>query len=154
MGILVLRLVCNNSQCHSDASAWFSKISGAIFPIVLGHEGAGIVESVGEDVTEFQPGHQVIPLFLPQCRQCKVCKQGDGNFCLQFLGMQMKGLLPDGTSRLSCRGQTLHTFVGCGTFTEYAVIHEMNLAKINSNAPLDKVCLLSCGVSTGYGAGK
>jgi S-(hydroxymethyl)glutathione dehydrogenase / alcohol dehydrogenase len=127
-------------------------IIGANFPIVLGHEGAGIVESVGDGVTAFKIGDHVIPLFLPQCKECPICLHATANFCLQFVGTQMKGLMPDGTSRISCRGEKLFTFVGCSTFAEYAVLAEMNLCKINNKAPLDKVCLLSCGVSTGYGA--
>lgn len=119
---------------------------------MLGHEGAGIVESVGESVTRFQPGDHVIPLFLPQCRECKICKHETANLCVEFMGQQFKGLMRDGTSRLSCRGEKLFTFTGCSTFSEYSVLSENNLAKINVAAPLDKVCLLSCGVSTGYGA--
>lgn len=128
------------------------KILGPNFPTVLGHEGAGIVESVGEGVTAFKTGDHVIPLFLPQCKECPVCKHETANFCLQFGGQQIKGLMPDGTSRLSCRGEKLFTFAGCSTFAEYAVLAEINLCKINDKAPLDKVCLLSCGVTTGYGA--
>lgn len=122
------------------------------FPIVVGHEAAGIVESVGDGVTELQPGDHVISLFLPQCKQCRTCKNESTNFCYHFVGAQMKGVLPDGTSRMSCRGQKLFTFAGCSTFTEYTVMAAMNLTKINKKAPLDKVCLLSCGVPTGYGA--
>lgn len=125
---------------------------GACFPCVLGHEGAGIVESVGEGVTAFQPGDHVIPLFLPQCKDCKICQHETANFCLKFTGQQMQGFMDDGTSRLSCRGEKLLHFVGCSTFSEYAVLSESNLTKINAKAPLDKVCLLSCGVTTGYGA--
>lgn len=109
-----------------------------------------ITESVGEGVTGFAAGDHVIPLYLPQCKQCPVCLHEKGNFCFQFMGMQMKGLMPDGTSRLhSSDGQTLHTFMGCGTFSEYVVMSQMNLVKINPNAPLEKVCLLGCGVTTG-----
>jgi S-(hydroxymethyl)glutathione dehydrogenase/alcohol dehydrogenase len=120
--------------------------------VVLGHEGAGVVESVGEGVTAFKTGDHVIPLFLPQCKKCVICKHKTANFCLQFGGNQVKGLMPDGTSRISCRGHDLFTFVGCSTFAEFSVLSEANLCKINDKAPLDKVCLLSCGVSTGYGA--
>lgn len=122
--------------------------------MILGHEGAGVVESVGEGVTNFAVGDHVIPLFLPQCEKCPVCVQDRGNFCYQFMGMQIKGLLPDGTSRMhSADGQDFHTFMGCGTFSEYIVVPEMNLVKINSKAKLDAVCLIGCGVTTGYGAG-
>lgn len=138
--------------CHSDASAKAGTIVGSVFPIILGHEGAGIVESVGDGVTAFKAGDHVIPLFLPQCKECVICKHETANFCLEFAGNQTKGLMPDGTSRLSCRGKKLMKFVGCGTFAEYSVLSEFNLCKINDKAPLNKVCLLSCGVSTGYGA--
>lgn len=114
-----------------------------------------MVESVGEGVTNFAVGDHVIPLFLPQCQKCPVCVQDRGNFCFQFMGMQMKGLMPDGTSRMhSVDGQTFHTFMGCGTFSEYTVVPEMNLVKINPKAKLESVCLIGCGVTTGYGAGK
>lgn len=122
------------------------------FPLVAGHEAAGVVESVGEDVTDFKAGDHVIALFLPQCRKCKFCKHETSNFCVHFAGAQMKGVMADGTSRISCRGQRLFSFTGCGTFSEFTVMAAMNLAKINDKAPLDKVCLFSCGIPTGYGA--
>lgn len=125
---------------------------GTTFPTVLGHEGAGIVESVGAGVTNFKAGDHVIPIFLPQCKQCHVCKHETANFCLQFAGKQLQGLMPDGTSRISCRGEKLFTFCGCSTFSEFTVVSQHSIAKINETAPLEKVCLLSCGVSTGYGA--
>lgn len=103
-------------------------------------------------MTAFNVGDHVIPLFLPQCKECKICKHETANLCLQFAGEQMKGLMPDGTSRLACRGKKLFTFVGCSTFAEYAVLSENSLAKVNEKAPLEKICLLSCGVPTGYGA--
>lgn len=120
--------------------------------MVVGHEAAGVVESVGEGVTDFKAGDHVITLFLPQCKECKFCKHETSNFCVHFVGAQLKGVMPDGTSRMSCRGQSLFTFVGCSTFTEFTVMAAINLAKINDKAPLDKVCLLSCGITTGYGA--
>ena len=143
---------CFFYQCHSDASAVAGRILGTQFPMVVGHEGSGIVESVGEGVIAFKVGDHVIPIFLPQCKECIMCKHETANFCLQFAGQSMYGLMPDGTSRISCRGEKLHTFVGCSTFSEYSVIAEHSLAKINDKAPLEKVCLLSCGVPTGYGA--
>lgn len=139
-----------SSQCHSDASGQSAKFQCS-FPIVLGHEAAGVVESVGEGVTSVKAGDHVITLFLPQCRECKPCQHETANFCVHFV-QQINGLMLDGTSRMSCRGQQLHTFVGCGTFSEYTVVLEMNLTKINERAPLDKVCLFSCGLTTGYGA--
>lgn len=119
---------------------------------MFGHEGAGIVESIGEGVSDFKAGDHVITLFLPQCKECKICKHETANFCQRFAETQFMGLLPDGTSRLSCRGEPLRTFFGCSTFSEYTVMPAINLCKINDKAPLDKVCLLSCGIPTGYGA--
>lgn len=109
-------------------------IEGIIFPMVLGHEGAGIVESTGDGVTEFKRGDHVIPLFMPQCRECKPCKNADANQCVHF---EPTGWMPDGTSRLSVRGQPLTTALSCGTFSEYTVLPKINLCKINANAPLD-----------------
>lgn len=128
------------------------KFESVQFPLVAGHEGAGIVESVGEGVTSFKPGDHVIPLFLPQCKKCKTCKHESANLCEQFLDGQLKGLMHDDTSRLSCRGQQLFVFLGCGTFAEYVVSSENNLCKINKQAPLDKICLIGCAITTGYGA--
>jgi S-(hydroxymethyl)glutathione dehydrogenase/alcohol dehydrogenase len=119
--------------------------------MVLGHEGAGIVESVGEGVTELKAGDHVIPIFLPQCRECKVCKHPTANFCLKFID-QGNGLMPDGTSRMHCKGKDLHRFLGVSSFSEYSVLPAYNVAKVDPKAPLEKVCLLSCGVATGYGA--
>ena len=124
-------------------------MSKSKFPTILGHEGAGIVESVGDDVILFKPGDHVIPLFLPQCRECKSCNDSSANFCLKF---SSSGLMPDGTSRLSCHGQQLYSFLSCSTLAEYSVLPVINLCKINKKAPLDKICLLGCGVTTGYGA--
>jgi len=138
--------------CHSDLSVLNGSLIQSKFPIILGHEGSGIVESVGEGVTAFKPGDHVIPLFLPQCKNCKICKHDlDANLCLKFSGGK-EGLMMDGTSRLTCRGQKLFSFLSCSTFSEYGVVADINLCKINEKAPLEKVCLLSCGVTTGYGA--
>ncbi|KAL7030688.1 hypothetical protein ACKWTF_006752 [Chironomus riparius] len=144
--------VIHTGICHSDVSACSGKFIGVQFPVVVGHEASGIVESVGDGVENFKTGDHVITLFLPQCNKCRVCQKGNSNACLEFMGAQIRGVMPDGTSRISCRGETLYTFVGCSTFAEYTVVPEMNLAKINTNAPMDKVCLLSCGISTGYGS--
>lgn len=122
--------------------------------MILGHEGAGIVESVGEEVTSFAVGDHVIPMYLPQCKKCAVCVLEKGNVCHKFKDILMSGLMPDGTSRLhSADGKDFHTFMGCGTFSEYIVVHEMSLVKINPKANLESICLLGCGVPTGYGAG-
>ncbi|XP_054239297.1 alcohol dehydrogenase 1 isoform X2 [Indicator indicator] len=137
--------------CRSDDHA----ITGAIvmpFPIILGHEAAGIVESVGQGVTSVKPGDKVIPLFIPQCGECSTCLNTKGNMCCKTDLGSSSGFLPDGTSRFTCKGKTVHHFVGTSTFTEYTVVHECAVAKIDSGAPLEKVCLIGCGFSTGYGA--
>ncbi|XP_034938468.1 alcohol dehydrogenase class-3 [Chelonus insularis] len=138
--------------CHTDAYTLSGADPEGIFPCVLGHEGSGIVESVGEDVTEFKPGDHVVPLYIPQCRECKFCKSPKTNLCSVIRLTQGKGQMPDGTSRFTCKGKTLAHFMGCSTFSEYTVVADISLAKIDPAAPLDKVCLLGCGVSTGYGA--
>lgn len=117
----------------------------------MGHEGSGIIESVGEGVSKFKPGDSVLLIFLGQCDSCRVCTVGIGNTCQKF-GKFGKGLMPDGTSRFTCNGKKIFHFVGTSTFTEYTVVHENHCVKINSNAPLEKVCLLSCGIPTGYGS--
>ncbi|XP_033200573.1 alcohol dehydrogenase class-3 Fdh [Bombus vancouverensis nearcticus] len=138
--------------CHTDAYTLDGLDPEGVFPCVLGHEGSGIVESVGEDVTEFKPGDHVIPLYIPQCKECKFCTHPNTNLCSKIRVTQGKGVMPDGTSRFTCKGQTLAHFMGCSTFSEYTVVADISLAKIDPIAPLDKVCLLGCGVSTGYGA--
>jgi S-(hydroxymethyl)glutathione dehydrogenase/alcohol dehydrogenase len=119
---------------------------------VLGHEGAGIVESVGEGVTDVAVGDHVVPLYIPECRACKFCASGKTNLCSVIRVTQGRGQMPDGTSRLSCRGTPLAHFMGCSTFAEYAVLAAISVAVVPKGAPLDKICLLGCGVSTGYGA--
>ncbi|XP_014231700.1 alcohol dehydrogenase class-3 [Trichogramma pretiosum] len=138
--------------CHTDAYTLNGLDPEGIFPCILGHEGSGIVESVGADVTEFKEGDHVIPLYIPQCRDCKFCKSPKTNVCSKIRLTQGKGVMPDGTSRFRCNGKTLYHFMGCSTFAEYTVVADISLAKIDPSAPLDKVCLLGCGVSTGYGA--
>ncbi|XP_050477671.1 alcohol dehydrogenase class-3 [Bombus huntii] len=138
--------------CHTDAYTLDGLDPEGVFPCILGHEGSGIVESVGEDVTEFKAGDHVIPLYIPQCKECKFCKHPNTNLCSKIRVTQGKGVMPDGTSRFTCKGQTLAHFMGCSTFSEYTVVADISLAKIEPIAPLDKVCLLGCGVSTGYGA--
>ncbi|CAG0918564.1 unnamed protein product [Notodromas monacha] len=138
--------------CHTDAYTLDGHDPEGIFPSVLGHEGAGIVESVGEGVTSVQRGDHVIPLYIPQCGECKFCQSSKTNLCGKIRATQGKGLMPNGTSRLSCNGETLFHFMGCSTFSEYTVVAEISVCKIAVEAPLDKVCLLGCGISTGYGA--
>ncbi|XP_006893166.1 PREDICTED: alcohol dehydrogenase 6 [Elephantulus edwardii] len=122
-----------------------------IFPSILGHEGAGIVESVGEGVSTVKTGDKVIMLFLPQCRECDACLNPKGNFCIKFKE-SYTGRMSDGTVRFTCRGIPIYHFGNTSTFSEYTVINENSLAKIDAGAPLEKVCLMSCGFSTGYGA--
>lgn len=116
---------------------------------IAGHEGAGIVESIGEGVTEFAPGDTVVPLFLPQCKECSVCLHKTANACKE---LSMAGTMADGTSRMSCKGETLYSFVGCSTFSEYSVVSVNSLCKINPEAPLDRISIYSCGFCTGYGS--
>ncbi|XP_034970084.1 alcohol dehydrogenase 1A [Zootoca vivipara] len=137
--------------CRSDDHV----ISGAFampFPIILGHEAAGVVESVGEGVTCVKPGDKVIPLFVPQCGKCTSCQSTRGNLCSENDLSEARGLMLDGTSRFTCKGKKLHNFISTSTFTEYTVVHENAVVKIDDAAPLEKVCLIGCGFSTGYGA--
>ncbi|XP_020284029.1 alcohol dehydrogenase class-3 [Pseudomyrmex gracilis] len=138
--------------CHTDAYTLDGLDPEGVFPCILGHEGSGIVESVGEGVTEFQPGDHVVPLYIPQCGDCKFCKSPKTNLCSKIRDTQGKGVMPDGTKRFTCKGTPIAHFMGCSTFSEYTVVADISLAKINPKAPMDKVCLLGCGVSTGYGA--
>ncbi|KAL4240474.1 NAD/NADP dependent alcohol dehydrogenase [Mactra antiquata] len=146
--------VVANSTCHSDLHV----IDGALWekrmqcPLILGHEGAGIVESVGEGVTEVQAGDHVIPLWNPQCRECENCKSNKTNVCSKLRDTQNAGLMPDKTTRFTCNGKTVYHFMGCSTFSEYTVVSDLSICKINPEAPLDKVCVIGCGISTGYGA--
>jgi len=138
--------------CHTDAYTLDGHDPEGLFPCVLGHEGGGIVESVGEGVTDFKAGDHVIPLYIPQCYECKFCKSPKTNLCGKIRLTQGKGVMPNGTSRFTCKGKSLYHFMGCSTFSEYTVVAEISLCKVNEKAPLDKVCLLGCGISTGYGA--
>jgi len=138
--------------CHTDAFTLSGDDPEGIFPSVLGHEGGGVVVEVGEGVTSVQPGDHVIPLYTAECRKCKFCLSGKTNLCQAVRATQGKGLMPDGTTRFSFEGQPIHHYMGCSTFSEYTVVAEVSVAKINPAAPLEKVCLLGCGVTTGIGA--
>lgn len=138
--------------CHTDAFTLSGHDPEGAFPVILGHEGAGLVESVGEGVTKFKPGDSVIPLYIPQCGECKFCKNPKTNLCQKIRETQGRGLMPDHTSRFTCKGKQLFHFMGTSTFSEYTVVADVSLARVRSDAPLDKVCLLGCGISTGYGA--
>jgi S-(hydroxymethyl)glutathione dehydrogenase / alcohol dehydrogenase len=150
-GECLVRLVATG-VCHTDAYTMSGRDPSGLFPAVLGHEGGGIVEEVGPGVASLRPGDHVIPLYVPECRNCKFCLSGKTNLCGALLATQGKGLMPDGTSRLSHRGRTLHHYMGTSTFAEYTVVPAVALAKIRPDAPLDKVCLLGCGITTGIGA--
>lgn len=121
------------------------------FPVIVGHEATGLVESIGEGVTTVKPGDKVIPLFMPQCRECNACRNPDGNLCIKS-DITGRGVLDDGTTRFSCKGKPVYHFMNTSTFTEYTVVDEFSVAKIDDAAPPEKVCLIGCGFSTGYGA--
>ncbi|GGO68161.1 S-(hydroxymethyl)glutathione dehydrogenase/class III alcohol dehydrogenase [Bowmanella pacifica] len=144
--------VIASGVCHTDAFTLSGEDPEGIFPAILGHEGGGIVESVGEGVTSLSVGDHVIPLYTPECGECKFCLSGKTNLCQKIRATQGKGLMPDGTSRFSINGQPIFHYMGCSTFSEYTVLPEIALAKINPKAPLEEVCLLGCGVTTGMGA--
>jgi S-(hydroxymethyl)glutathione dehydrogenase/alcohol dehydrogenase len=150
-GECLVRLVATG-VCHTDAYTLGGRDPSGLFPAVLGHEGGGVVEEVGPGVAGLRPGDHVIPLYIPECRACKFCLSGRTNLCGAILATQAKGLMPDGTSRLGHRGRMLHHYMGTSTFAEYTVVPEIALAKIRPDAPLDKVCLLGCGITTGIGA--
>jgi len=138
--------------CHTDAYNLDGFDPEGAFPVILGHEGGGIVESVGEGVTNVKPGDHVIPLYIPQCYECKFCKSPKTNLCHKVRATQGRGVMPDGTTRFTCKGKEIFHFMGCSTFSEYTVVADVSVAKVNEKAPLEKVCLLGCGISTGYGA--
>ena len=148
----VLVEIMATGVCHTDAYTLEGKDSEGIFPSVLGHEGAGIVREVGAGVTSVKVGDHVIPLYTPECRQCKSCLSQKTNLCTHIRATQGKGLMPDGTSRFSYKGQTIYHYMGCSTFSNFTVLPEIALAKIREDAPFDKACYIGCGVTTGVGA--
>mgnify|MGYP001068963506 CR=1 FL=1 len=148
----VLVRITHTGVCHTDAFTLSGDDPEGLFPAVLGHEGGGIVVEVGEGVTSVQPGDHVIPLYTAECGVCKFCRSGKTNLCQAVRATQGKGVMPDGTSRFSYEGKPLFHYMGTSTFSEYTVCAEVSLAKIDPQAPLEKVCLLGCGVTTGIGA--
>ncbi|APP81842.1 S-(hydroxymethyl)glutathione dehydrogenase/class III alcohol dehydrogenase [Xanthomonas hortorum pv. vitians] len=148
----VLVRITHTGVCHTDAFTLSGDDPEGIFPSVLGHEGGGIVEEIGEGVTSVKVGDHVIPLYTAECRKCKFCLSGKTNLCQAVRATQGKGLMPDGTTRFSYNGEPIYHYMGCSTFSEYTVVPEISLAVVNPEAPLEKVCLLGCGVTTGIGA--
>jgi len=150
-GEVLVRIVASG-VCHTDAFTLSGADPEGLFPAILGHEGGGIVEEVGAGVTSVRPGDHVIPLYTPECGECSFCASGKTNLCQAIRITQGQGLMPDGTSRFSSGDRALFHYMGTSTFSEYTVMPEIAVAKINSAAPLDKVCLLGCGITTGIGA--
>ena len=138
--------------CHTDAFTLSGEDPEGMFPAILGHEGAGVVVEVGAGVTSLAVGDHVIPLYTPECRQCKSCTSHKTNLCTSIRATQGKGVMPDGTSRFSYKGKPVLHYMGCSTFANYTVLPEVALAKIRKDAPFDKVCYIGCGVTTGIGA--
>ena len=151
VGEVLVRIVATG-VCHTDAFTLSGDDPEGIFPAILGHEGSGIVEMVGEGVTSVAMGDHVIPLYTPECGECKFCLSGKTNLCQKIRATQGKGLMPDGTTRFYQNGQPVYHYMGCSTFSEYTVLPEISLAKVNPQAPLAEICLLGCGVTTGMGA--
>ena len=137
--------------CHTDAYTLDGLDSEGIFPSVLGHEGAGVVVEVGPGVKSLKKGDHVIPLYTPECRECKSCTSQKTNLCTAIRSTQGQGVMPDGSSRFSINGQKIHHYMGCSTFANYTVLPEIALAKIREDAPFDKVCYIGCGVTTEIG---
>ncbi len=148
----VMVKITHTAVCHTDAYTLSGDDPEGVFPAVLGHEGGGIVVQVGEGVTSVAVGDHVIPLYTPECGMCKFCQSGKTNLCQKIRATQGKGLMPDGTTRFSYQGKPLYHYMGTSTFSEYTVVAEISLAKINPVAPLGVMCLLGCGVTTGIGA--
>ena len=138
--------------CHTDEFTLSGGDPEGIFPSILGHEGAGIVLECGPGVTTLKKGDHVIPLYTPECRQCKACLSGKTNLCTAIRATQGQGLMPDGTSRFKLGSETIYHYMGCSTFSNHTVLPEIALAKIRDDAPFDKVCYIGCGVTTGIGA--
>src|SRR5690349_4536513 len=138
--------------CHTDELTRSGADPEGLFPVIFGHEGAGVVLEVGAGVTTLKPGDHVIPLYTPECRACKSCLSRKTNLCTAIRATQGKGLMPDGTSRFSKNGKPIHHYMGCSTFANHTVLPEIAVAKVRSDAPFDKICYVGCGVTTGVGA--
>ncbi len=148
----VLVEIMATGLCHTDAYTLSGADPEGLFPSIMGHEGAGIVREVGAGVTSVVPGDHVIPLYTPECRQCKFCTSGKTNLCGAIRATQGQGVMPDGTSRFSLNGERLFHYMGTSTFSNFSVMPEIAVAKIRQDAPFDKVCYIGCGVTTGLGA--
>jgi len=148
----VLVEIAATGICHTDAFTLSGADPEGLFPAIMGHEGAGVVVEVGPEVTSLQPGDHVIPLYTPECRECKFCTSGKTNLCGAIRETQGQGVMPDGTSRFSLNGDKLFHYMGTSTFSNFTVLPEIALAKIRKDAPFDKVCYIGCGVTTGLGA--
>src|SRR6202158_4170255 len=138
--------------CHTDEFTRSGADPEGLFPVIFGHEGAGVVVDVGPGVTSVRKGDHVIPLYTPECRQCKSCPPRKTNLCTATRATQGKGVMPDGTSRFSLGGERVHHYMGCSTFSNFTVLPGIAVAKIREDAPFDKVCYIGCGVTTGIGA--
>jgi S-(hydroxymethyl)glutathione dehydrogenase/alcohol dehydrogenase len=150
-GEVLVRIVATG-VCHTDAFTLSGADPEGLFPVILGHEGGGIVEETGAGVTSVKTGDHVIPLYTPECGTCEFCLSGKTNLCQRIRVTQGKGVMPDGTSRFSIKGKPILHYMGTSTFSEHTVLPEISVAKINPTAPLEKVCLLGCGITTGIGA--
>ena len=148
----VLVEIMATGVCHTDAYTLDGLDSEGLFPSILGHEGAGVVREVGAGVTSVKEGDHVIPLYTPECRQCKSCLSGKTNLCTAIRATQSKGVMPDGTSRFSYQGRMVHHYMGCSTFSNFTVLPEIAVTKIREDAPFETSCYIGCGVTTGVGA--
>lgn len=150
-GEVMIKIIASG-VCHTDAYTLSGQDPEGLFPCILGHEGAGVVVEIGPGVKDLAIGDHVIPLYIPECRSCKFCLSGKTNLCQAIRVTQGKGVMPDGSSRFSSNGKTLFHYMGTSTFSEYTVLPEIALVKIRKEAPLEKICLLGCGITTGIGA--